>query len=307
MMKTKRVTVLFQIVMCLLACCTVANADENWLQLKGDGQRSGNVPEITLKTPLSLAAAIPLTDGIYTSPVVSHGKVFVIDGSGVVFAIDATNNQVLWKFATRGGAGNCNNVATPAVIDQYLHVGTAAGYYYVLDLNTGAVVKEIDCREPIFSAPVVNGNRVYFATLGAQVYAVEPKGEVVWTWDFVKEVVQFNGNRWSGADWLAHRKDRVTWRDHFVCSRDICLAGNTIVIPAGGRTVFLDDAGKTPRLRAVGEVPNYAGSEFPATFGQSADEKGNVYVQWHRRDNAGRVEIMRLEGDKVQTDFIKGT
>jgi len=307
MMKTKRVTVLFQIVMCLLACATIANADENWLQLKGDGLRSGNVPEITLKTPLSLAAAIPLTDGIYTSPVVSHGKVFVIDGSGVVFAIDATNNQVLWKFATRGGAGNCNNVATPAVIDQYLHVGTSAGYYYVLDLNTGAVVKEIDCREPIFSAPVVNGNRVYFATLGAQVYAVEPKGEVVWTWDFVKEVVQFNGNRWSGADWLAHRKDRVTWRDHFVCSRDICLAGNTIVIPAGGRTVFLDDAGKTPRLRAVGEVPNYAGSEFPATFGQSADEKGNVYVQWHRRDNAGRVEIMRLEGDKVQTDFIRGT
>tara|TARA_R110002111_G_scaffold227346_1_gene288842 strand:+ start:95146 stop:97827 length:2682 start_codon:yes stop_codon:yes gene_type:complete len=307
MLKAKRVTLLFQIVMCLFAFCAIADAAGNWPQLKGDGLRSGNVPEISLKTPLSLAAAIPLTDGIYTSPIVSHGKIFVIDGSGVIFAIDATNNQILWKYATRGGAGNCNNVATPAVVDHYLHVGTAAGYYYVLDVNTGVVVKEIDCREPIFSAPVVNGNRVYFATLGAQVYAVEPAGEVVWTWDFVKEVVQFNGNRWSGADWLAHRKDRVTWRDHFVCSRDICLAGDTIVIPAGGRTVFLDDAGKTARLRAVGEVPNYAGSEYPATFGQSADAKGNVYVQWHRRDNAGRVEMMRLEGDKVQTDYIKGT
>ena len=59
-------------------------------------------------------------------------------------------------------------------------------------------------------------------------------------------VTRFDGNRWSGADWLAHRKDRVTWRDHFVCSRDICLVGKTVVMPAGGRTVFLEDTGKQP-------------------------------------------------------------
>ncbi|MCH8830650.1 MAG: PQQ-binding-like beta-propeller repeat protein, partial [Planctomycetes bacterium] len=51
----------------------------------------------------------------------------------------------------------------------------------------------------------------------------------------------------------------------------------------------------------------YAGSEYPATFGQSADAAGNVYVQWHRRDNAGRVEKLRLAGDKIETDFVKGT
>ena len=59
---------------------------------------------------------------------------------------------------------------------------------------------------------------------------------------------------------------------------------------------------------AVGVIPNYAGNEYPATFGQSADEAGNVYVQWHRRDNAGRVEILKLGADgKVQADFVKGT
>ncbi|QDV49733.1 outer membrane protein assembly factor BamB family protein [Gimesia fumaroli] len=307
MKKVRLRSVLFQILMSLVVYCSIARADEDWLQLKGNGQRSGNVASISLQPPLSLAAAIPLTDGIYTSPVISDGKIFVVDGSGVIFAIDGKTNQVLWKFATKGGAGNCSNVASPAIIDQYLHVGTTAGYYYVLSLKDGSVVKEIDCREPIFSAPAVNNNRVYFATLGAQVYAVEPNGEVAWTWDFVKEVVEFDGNRWSGADWLAHRKDRVTWRDHFVCSRDICLAGNNIVIPAGGRTVFLEDAGKEPRLSAVGEIPKYAGSEYPATFGQSADDAGNVYVQWHRRDNAGRVEVMRLEGDQIKADYVKGT
>ncbi|SVC24007.1 uncharacterized protein METZ01_LOCUS276861, partial [marine metagenome] len=256
---------------------------------------------------LGLAAAVPLTDGVYASPVVSNGTVYVIDGSGVVFAINAKTFKVKWRFATKGGPGNCNNVAAPAVIGNYLHVGTMAGYYYVLDCENGAVVKTIDCTEPIFSAPAVGNGRVYFATLGARVYAVSPKGEVAWTWDFVKEVIEFKGNRWSGADWVKFRGDRVTWKDHFVCSRDICLVGKTVVMPAGGRTVFVEDAGDKPELRVVGEIPKYAGSEFPATFGQSADPSGNVFVQWHRRDNSGRVEKMKLTDDKLELGFVKST
>ena len=107
-------------------------------------------------------------------------------------------------------------------------------------------------------------------------------------------MIGFDGDRWKGDDWLKFRGDRVTWKDHFVCSRDICLLGKTVVMPAGGRTIFLEDGGDAPRLRAVGEIPEYAGKEYPATFGQSADRAGNVYVQWHRRDNAGRVEILRM-------------
>jgi len=306
MMNTKGLPTLISVLVCVVGIGTVAIA-EDWPQFQGNALRSGNAPDVSLQTPVDLIAAVPLTDAIFTSPVVAAGKVFVVDGSGVVFAIDTATLKVVWQFATRGGPGNCNNVASPAVVGEYLHVGTTAGYYYVLDRGSGAVVKEIDCREPVFVAPAVGTDRVYFVTLGARVYALEPHGEIAWTWDFVKEVVQFDGDRWSGADWLAHRKDRVTWRDHFVCSRDICLVGKTVVIPAGGRTVLLDDAGESPRLRAVGQIPKHAGSEYPATLGQSADEAGNVYVQWHRRDNAGRVEILRLAADEVQTDVVPET
>jgi len=280
---------------------------DDWPQVQGNALRSGNAPTAVLKTPLGLVGAVPLTDGIYAAPVVADGKVFVVDGSGVVVAFDAQTLKELWRFATKGGSGNCNNVAAPAVIGNYVHVGTTAGYYYVLDRDTGKVVREIDCHEPIFSSPAAGTDRVYFATLGARVYALKPDGEQLWTWDFVKEVVKFDGNRWSGEDWVMARKDRVTWRDHFVCSRDICLVGKTVVMPAGGRTVFLEDVGDKPQLRSVGVIPSYDGSEYPATFGQSADEAGNVYVQWHRRDNAGRVEVLRLADGKVQTDFVKGT
>lgn len=283
-----------------------ASATE-WPQFQGNAERSGNMPGQSLKMPLGLVAAVPMTDGIQAAPVVSNGKVYALDASGVLTAIDAETYKVVWRYATQGGNGNCNNACAPAIAGDYLHVGTTAGYYYVLNKDTGEVVKTIDCKEPVFSAPAVGKDRVYFATLGAQVYAVERNGDLAWTWDFVKEVVGFKGDRWKGEDWVKHRGDRVTWKDHFVCSRDISLVGNTIVMPAGGRTVFVEDAGDGPQLRAVGVIPDYAGNEFPATFGQSADEKGNVYVQWHRRDNAGRVEIMRLEGDEIKYDFVKGT
>ncbi|MGB0580269.1 MAG: PQQ-binding-like beta-propeller repeat protein, partial [Limisphaerales bacterium] len=289
----------------LLAFATTASA--SWTQLQGDAGRSGNAPDVVLPKKLGLVASVPLTDAVFAAPVTDGKSVFVVDGSGVVFAIDAKTHQVRWRFATQGGSGNCNNVAAPAVAGRYLHVGTTAGYYYVFNKNNGKVVNEIDCREPIFSAPAVGKKRVYFATLGAQIYAVEPDGELAWKWDFVKEVVGFTGDRWLGADWVKFRGDRVNWKDHFVCSRDISLVGDTVVMPAGGRTVFVKDNGDGPKLRKIGEIPSYAGKEYPATFGQSADAEGKVYIQWHRRDNAGRVDILRLEGDELKTDFVKGT
>ena len=289
----------------LLGSTNITHGD--WPQLLGNERRSGDAKTVSLPGDPGLIGAIPTTDGLYASPVVSDGMVYLIDGSGVVFAIDAKTLKIAWKFCTAGGKGNCNNVAAPAVVGSYLHVGTTAGFYYVFDKKTGGVVKRIDCGEPIFAAPAVGRKRVYFATLGAKLFAVEPYGAVAWNWDFVTEVIKFTGDRWYGADWMKHRKGRVTWRDHFVCSRDICVVDNTVVIPAGGRTVFVEDAGAKPKLRTVGTIPRYAGSEYPATFGQSADAAGNVYVQWHRRDNAGRVEKLSLNGDKLKTDFVKGT
>lgn len=300
---------------------------EDWPQFMFNAAHSGNAAEIDLDVEnIGLQGAVAMTDGIYTSPVVASGKVYVVDGSGCAACFDAKTLKEVWRFQSKGGKQNVNNVSSPAIAGKWLHFGTTAGFYYVLDRDSGAVVAEIDCGEPIFSTPVVAKDRVYVATLGAQVLAMTFEGKQLWKWDFVKEVVGFEGNRWSGESWAAFCEKRmlatlkpgtkptssdgrVTWKDHFVCSRDICLIkGNIVVIPAGGRTLFLEDTGTAPKLKATGEIPEWSGKEFPATFGQSADDDGNVYVQWHRRDNAGRVDIMRLEGDTLKTgDFVPGT
>lgn len=279
----------------------------DWPQLQGGPLRSGNAPHFVVPGKLGLKGVVSMTDAIYAAPVIADGTMYVVDGSGVVAAIAVDSLQKKWQFATPGGPTNCNNSATPALCGDFVHVSTMAGVHYVLDRNNGHVVRQIDCHEPIISSPITDGKRVYVASVGARVYAFEGDGTQAWAWDFVKQVIGFEGDRWKGEDWLKARPNRVTWRDHFVCSREMCMLGKTLVIPAGGRTVFLRDVGDHAELRVAGEIPQYDGNEYPATFGQSADEDGNVYVQWHRRDNAGRVEVLKLENDKVETKFVEGT
>lgn len=281
-------------------------AGEEWHQLKYDCRRSGDVPDRTVRVPLGLVAAVPLTDAVFTAPVVTAGRAFVLDGSGVLFCLDASTLKTLWKFASPGQR-NVNNVSSPAVAGGFIHFGTTAGTYYVLRASDGTVVRQIACGEPIFSAPVVTAGRVYFATLGSQVYALKPDGQVVWTWDYVKERLHFSGDRWSPEAWSKHKGGRVTWRDQFCCSRDIAAYGKTLVIPAGGETIWLEDAGQQPVMLGSGQVANFKGSEYPATFGLSIDPSGAVYRQWHRRDNSGRVEVIRLRDGKFETDYVRGT
>jgi len=86
----------------LLGSLSICRA-EDWVQSKFDSRRSGNVPDRSVSLPLGLVGAVPLTDAIVTAPVVAQGRVFVVDGSGVVFCLDAATAQVLWKCQTRGG------------------------------------------------------------------------------------------------------------------------------------------------------------------------------------------------------------
>ncbi len=291
---------------CLVVVCVCigrVRGAEGWPQFKFDAAHSGNAPTARLADDLGLQAAIPLTDAVFTSPAIADGSIFVLDGSGVLFCVDATTYAIKWRFESPGGPFNCNNYSSPAVVREYVHFGTMAGNYYVLRKQDGQVVRTIECGEPIFSCPVVGADAVYFVTLGSQVYALSPNGDTRWTWDYVREVLKFPGDRWSGQAWLEHQKGaRVTWREQFLCSRDMALYGKTLVLPAGGSIVWLADRGARPQL-----LGGFAPNESPATLGLSVGDDGAVYRQWFRRDNGGRVEVLRIVDGKVATDFVAGT
>ncbi len=276
---------------------------QDWPQYKFDSEHSGNASLHKIAMPLGLVAAIPLTDAVFTSPAIVEGRIYVLDGAGVLFCIDANTYETLWTFASEGGAFNCNNYSSPAVVRGYVHFGTMAGNYYVLRARDGHVVNKITCGEPIFSCPVLGEDTVYFATLGSRIFAITPEGRTKWRWDYVHEVLKFDGDRWSGQAWLKHNNGaRVTWRDQFLCSRNMALHGKTLVIPAGGSIVWLEDQGSKARM-----LGGFAPRESPATLGLSLGDDGTVYRQWFRRDNGGRVEMLRVVNEKIETDFVRGT
>ncbi len=284
------------------ATAVAAGAGEDWVQFKHDSLHSGNLADRTLDLPLGLVGTVPCTDAIFTAPAVADGRVYVVDGSGVVFSIDAGSLKVMWTFASDGGPANCSNVSSPAIAGRHLHFGTMAGHYYVLDAGDGTVVRKVACGDPIFSAPVVGEDRVYFATLGSRVYALEPDGEICWQWDFVREHLEFEGDRWNGADWLKLR-GRAGWREQFCCTRNVALCGKTLVIPAGGTVLWLEDLGHRAEPRGA-----YRSSrEAAATLGLSLDATGNVYRQWTQRDNNGSVEVLRQAGGEIQRKEVPGT
>jgi hypothetical protein len=192
----------------------------------------------------------------------------------VVFCIHGTSREVAWRFETAGGKANCNNVSSPALAGRFLHVGTMGGRYYVLDCANGTVIKEIICGEPIWSTPVVVNDRVYFATLGSKVYCLKPDGSILWTWDFVREVLKFTGDRWSGEQWHRHKEGRVTRRDQFLCMQDITAYNDLIIVPVGGSALVLQDLGTRAEVRVRKPMPPYNGSENPALFGMSVAEAG---------------------------------
>ncbi len=293
---------LVSLCVCLSSWSSTTLAAENWCQPGFDCQHSGNAPNIHLTVPLQLQAAIPLTDAIFTSPVIAGGRIYALDGSGVLFCVDADTLEVLWKFVSDDSRFNCNNYSSPVFTHGCIHFGTMTGTYYVLDAQNGDVVQKLECGEPIFSCPVVGSDTVYFVTLGSQVYAISPHGEIRWKWDYVREVLKFDGDRWNGQEWLKHQHSRVTWREQFLCSRDFALHKNTLVIPAGGSIVWLQDTGTAPKL-----LGGYAPNESPATLGLSLDQQGTVYRQWFRRDNTGHIEVLRIADRKVVASFVPGT
>ena len=67
----------------VLSMMTVAAAAESWPQFKYDCRHSGNVPDRNVTTPLGLVGAVPLTDAIFTAPVVADNRVYVVENIAI--------------------------------------------------------------------------------------------------------------------------------------------------------------------------------------------------------------------------------
>jgi len=192
---------------------TAAAAAEDWMQFKYDCRHSGNVPDRALTTPLGLIGAVPLTDAVFTAPVVADGRVYVVDGTlyyscffgyaaktrirhfagpsakGLTAAIEPMTGRVIWlttKYYVTAGT-------TISAENGRLYLGgynrpnekTNNRYVWCLDAENGSLIWQ---SEPVAKAVnvVTIGRKFLFfhASTGKPSYLIDKRtGKILSVFD----------------------------------------------------------------------------------------------------------------------------
>ena len=143
---------------------------------------------------LSAAQTIPdAWDVFISSPAVADGRVYFGSGDGNVYALDASNGVLQWKFATQDVVH-----ASPAVHDDTVYIGSWDGNFYAIDGETGQQKWQFKGgQDPVIhnqvgfqsSAAVVDGT-VFVGSRDAHVYALDARsGRKKWDYPTSKSWV----------------------------------------------------------------------------------------------------------------------
>ena len=195
---------------------------ENWLQYRGNNQGWGYSPLKDI-TPQNVRRLVPawtlstgVTDGHQAPPIVNNGVMFVTTPQAQLFAIDAKNGNVLWKYQRE----------LPAELVQLHPTNRGVGLYEdkVIMTSTDACVTALDaltgkvewdhCVAPwkegyyITLSPTVLKGKVVVGVSGGEfgirgfIAALDVKtGKEIWKTYTVAGPEDPNGNSWKGDSW----------------------------------------------------------------------------------------------------------
>ncbi len=115
-------------------------------------------------------------DFFLSSPVVVDGVVYFGSGDGHVYAVDAANGALRWKFSADGVVH-----ASPAVVDGTLYVGDFASRLYAIDTASGrerwrfqaGTDPKIGNQQGFQASPVVVDGVVYVGCRDSKFYALD--------------------------------------------------------------------------------------------------------------------------------------
>ncbi|MGB2695911.1 MAG: PQQ-binding-like beta-propeller repeat protein [Dehalococcoidia bacterium] len=115
---------------------------------------------------------------IWSTPVLSMGKLYVTSLDGNLYALDAQSGDELWKYKT--GAG----IAGPPVVDESLGLIYLGGFDNKLrgiDMGTHKERWEIKADNWFWTRPLLANGVVYAGSLDGRVYAVDAAtGDPAW-------------------------------------------------------------------------------------------------------------------------------
>ena len=152
---------------------------------------------------------------VLASPVISGGRVFVMDGDNRVSAFDAESGSKIWdhkikvelKGKTREGKkGIMERVSNPlafgdkggtdkesvgggvAAADGKIFITSGLGVIEAVDAQSGSFIWRKRTNAPMHSAPKVSGGRLFAVSDDNELFAVNSKtGDVLWTYQGIIE------------------------------------------------------------------------------------------------------------------------
>jgi len=146
----------------------------NWSQLGFDADGTRLNPYENVLNPktagsLDLKWSYPIGGGVFSSPAVVNGVVYVGGGDSNVYALDAHTGAKIWNYTTGFVVGT-----SPAVANGVVYINSYDGNLYALKARTGAKLWSYHTGDWVSSSltsPAVVNGRVYVGSVNAHVYA----------------------------------------------------------------------------------------------------------------------------------------
>jgi outer membrane protein assembly factor BamB len=161
--------------------------NENWSQPGGNGSKSMDHPALGLALGQAWSVSIPGSSNrerLAAAPVVSGGKLYVVDTKATVHAYDATNGNPIWsvKFGTEGEGKSSLFGGGVSVEGDVAYVTNGLGDVGALNAATGAQLWKKRPGGPLRGAPAYGNGNIFVMSQDNQLVALKASdGTVEWT------------------------------------------------------------------------------------------------------------------------------
>ena len=124
--------------------------------------------------------------GIYGSPAIFGGKVYVGDDQGTLSCYAISGGEKIWSF--RSGK---RIVGTPAVDDGVVVFGSADKNIYGLDAQTGLCLWMVNASEPVLGAVSIENGTAFVGASDSSFRAIDIRtGKIRWTYSDLRGYVE---------------------------------------------------------------------------------------------------------------------
>jgi outer membrane protein assembly factor BamB len=209
-----------------------------------------------------------LYDFFTSSPVFNKATIYFGSGDGNLYAVNASDGKLKWKFKTNGLIH-----ASPALYNGKVYIGSWDTYLYAVDANTGKLAWKfktgdqpvIHLMEGIQSAATCYNGQVYFGARDGYFYALNAQtGKLNWkysangSWIITKPAIK-NGVVYTTTSdtFLFLALDAKTGKQKFSYKANGYLYSSPAVV---GNTAFFGDF--TGKLSAVNVLTGKLSGQF---------------------------------------------